>query len=191
MLLMLVVAAVAPVTEPVWLRRPNAEQVASAYPSGAMRDGIEGDVTLDCTVTEAGALAECVLASEAPEGMGFAAATQKLSAGMFMKPRDRQGQLVAGRPFKLTIRWALPGGGARTLPKLEVRRPGMPTGQITLDCRINPEADLEDCQVVGAAARGLEAAAMEVVAAINAASPVPADRGTGRGRVHLPIAFTN
>lgn len=190
MLLILVLAAAAPVTEPVWLRRPNAEQVATAYPSGAMREGIEGEVTLDCTVTETGTLTGCDLASEAPKGMGFAAATQKLSAGMQMKLHDGQGRPVAGRPFKLAIRWTPPGGGVRSLPKLEVRRPGMATGRITLDCRINPEADLDDCRVVGPA-RGLEAAAMEVVAAINAASPVPADRGPGRGRVQIPIAFTN
>lgn len=190
LLLMLAVAAAAPVTEPVWVRRPNAEEVAMAYPSGAMRAGIEGAVTLDCTVTEAGTLTGCVLASETPEGVGFAAATQAMSTGMIMKSHDRQGQPVAGRPFKLTIRWALPGGGLRSLPKLEVRRPGMATGRITLNCRINAEADLDDCRVVGPA-RGLEAAAMEVVAAINAASPVPPDRGAGSGRVELPIAFTN
>lgn len=189
LLMLATAAAMAPVTEPVWVRRPSGEDIALAYPAGAMRAGIEGAATLDCIATEGGTLTNCGLVTETPDGMGFGAATLKLSARFLMKPRDQQGQPVAGRPFKLVARFVLPPRMVRALPKLEVRRPGMPTGHITLNCRVSPEADLEDCRVVGPS-RGLEAAAFELVAALNAASPAPADRGPGLGRVELPIAFT-
>jgi TonB family protein len=182
--------ALAPVEEPVWIRRPSGKDIALAYPAAAMGAGLEGSATLNCVVTDAATLTDCALASETPEAAGFGAATQKLSSGFSMKPLDQQGRPVAGRPFKLTVHYRLPAGTVRRLPKVEVRRPGMATGRITLNCRINPEADLDECKVVGPT-HGLEAAAFELVDALNAASPTPAERGHGEQRAELTITFTN
>lgn len=190
LLMLAAAAALGPVEEPVWVRRPTAADIAMAYPDAALRGGLEGVATLDCVVTEAATLTNCALVTETPKGAGFGAATQKLSSGFFMKPLDQRGQPVAGRPFRLIVRYRLPAGTVRKLPTLEVRRPGMPAGRITLNCRINPQADLDDCRVVGPG-RGLRASALEVVDALNAASPTPDTPDDGTRRAEFLIAFAN
>ena len=56
---------------PRLLAPPSGEQVASHYPARALRADLEGRVVLECRVTRAGRLADCLPVQVAPEDMGF------------------------------------------------------------------------------------------------------------------------
>jgi TonB family protein len=92
----------APLTAPLaWLSRPGARDFEAAYPRDAFRDGLGGDVTLECLVQVDGELA-CVVANETPPGMGFGEAA-RLAAARFRLPQ----QTADGRPT---------AGGTVTIP---------------------------------------------------------------------------
>ena len=56
------------ITDPRWMRRPR--DLSRFYPARARGAGIEGEVTLDCTVSAQGSLA-CAVTRETPPGWGF------------------------------------------------------------------------------------------------------------------------
>lgn len=91
------------ITRPSWLRRPSNLQ--RYYPARALRRGIEGDVTLDCAVTRAGAL-NCMVAEETPSGWDFGEAALAIAADHRMAPATRDGVSVEARyrmrvPFRI------------------------------------------------------------------------------------------
>jgi TonB family protein len=86
---------------PRWLRRPSADDVASAYPERAWRAGIEGSATMVCVVTRAGGMRDCAVTDQAPEGAGFGPAELKLARFFRMTPTTDLGFSVEGA--KVTI----------------------------------------------------------------------------------------
>jgi TonB family protein len=64
------------------------------YPERAFRMNIRGSVTIQCVLAASGALSDCVVLSEVPEGQAFAAATLKMvSRGAILaKPTMVDGQ---------------------------------------------------------------------------------------------------
>ncbi len=54
------------ITNPAWLSRPDAGQIAGAYPERAARGWITGLVTLDCQVAATGAVGACNIIQETP-----------------------------------------------------------------------------------------------------------------------------
>jgi protein TonB len=75
-----------------------------------MELGKGGVVTISCTVTEKGALASCSTSDEDPAGFGFADAAVKISKFFKMKPKQVDGQSVAGGSFTTRIRFNIAGG---------------------------------------------------------------------------------
>lgn len=59
-------------------RQPTIADYRSTYPQQALRDGLEGQVRLACTLTEDRAL-DCAVQSETPAGAGFGDAALQLS----------------------------------------------------------------------------------------------------------------
>lgn len=96
------------VTNPDWARRPTGGEVAGYYPVAAMRDGVEGQATIDCVVARTGLLEQCVIVSETPPGAGFGQAAVAMTSVFRMKPKTLDGEAIDGGTVRLPIRFSLP-----------------------------------------------------------------------------------
>ncbi|WP_141653070.1 TonB family protein [Phenylobacterium immobile] len=67
-------------------RWPNEREMGAAFPAAAWKAQQKGEAVLDCAVSESGALADCRIAHEAPEGYGFGAALLSLTPKMVLQP---------------------------------------------------------------------------------------------------------
>lgn len=95
------------IINPDWLMRPDASQVARAYPEIAARQGIGGLAILACAVTATGGVTGCDVVSESPAGKGFAKAALSLTRFFRMKPRFENGQPVGGGTVRIPIRFTV------------------------------------------------------------------------------------
>jgi protein TonB len=94
------------VDNPDWLHKPNGDDYADYYPARAMELDKTGRVTLHCTVTAKGTLADCS-ADEDPPGYGFGDASLRISKLFKMKPLTADGKAVEGGKFSTVIVWKL------------------------------------------------------------------------------------
>jgi protein TonB len=97
------------VTNPDWLRKPNADEMGQYYPPRAMDLGKEGQASIKCSVTAKGTVENCMVVSETPDGLGFGAAAMRLSKLFKMKPQTRDGQSVDGAEVTIPIAFKLAG----------------------------------------------------------------------------------
>ncbi|MEH6665533.1 MAG: TonB family protein [Brevundimonas sp.] len=95
------------ITNPRWIARPTADQMARAYPDRALRDGTEGSATLRCSVTARGSLTGCSVTSETPGGEGFGRAAMQLSRHFRLSPRTVDGQAVEGALVTIPLTFQL------------------------------------------------------------------------------------
>jgi hypothetical protein len=110
---------------PVWLRKPSASQVATYYPRRALQAGIDGQVTLQCTLSAGGAPQACEVIEEVPADMQFRVSALKLSGLYVAAPKTVDGAPSQGGVVRLHIGFsakaaasqATPGGGKDTPAK--------------------------------------------------------------------------
>jgi TonB family protein len=95
------------VVRPNWLKKPDASDVARAYPRRA--NGVSGDVRLRCVIDARGRFDTCDVIEEAPAGLGFGAAGLNLAKQFQLAPVDGDGGKVAGRAIRIPIRFEPPG----------------------------------------------------------------------------------
>jgi TonB family protein len=94
MLAAVVAALLFQVTPELAQSSPPTSGAMKYYPAQAWKEGVEGRAVIRCAVTKQGALADCVVASEAPKGAGFGKAALKMSPLFKMNPAIRDGARV-------------------------------------------------------------------------------------------------
>lgn len=87
-----------------WLKPPQRQQILAVVPLEAHRLGKGGRARLECQVSVQGALYDCRVASETPEGLGFGRAAVSLTPHLLMKPAIRNGSpVVSGVSFDVNF----------------------------------------------------------------------------------------
>lgn len=184
--LLMALAASELVAGPVWISRPNGDQVAQVYPRMALEEQLSGNVVFNCTWNEDGRPVDCVLESETPTGAGFAEAGLALSKGFHAKAALNDGTPIAGRPYRLPIRFVPPTTPVDTI---NISRPTGLTGKVSLNCRTNSEARLDDCLIEGETDAELSQAALKLIEEANASRPPSKRKNQTYARIRLPIVF--
>jgi hypothetical protein len=180
----------APVELPVWVSRPDGDDVAQVYPQQALLDQLVGRADLACSVTSGGQLADCASIGEEPEGNGFAEAAGRLADKFHMSPTDRDGQAVAGRPFVLKIRFILPGFFETPVTREFVApREAGPFGEALLNCRIELDGWLDNCLAQAAPTRELAEAALGFVDTLIAEAPADPTPRDAYDRIAISVSF--
>ncbi len=93
---------------PRWVTRPNADSAATAYPAAALAANVSGSGLVACSVGPNGALADCAVVSETPEGQGFGAAALRLSTAFTMGLWSDEGLPTHGARVTLPIMFRPP-----------------------------------------------------------------------------------
>jgi TonB family protein len=95
------------IAHPGWVRRPAGGDIMNFYPPQALEAGIEGHSSMECTVTDDGALTACHVTSETPAGKGFGSAELRLASRFRMKPQGADGKPTAGGKVTIPLSWKI------------------------------------------------------------------------------------
>lgn len=173
---------------PEWIKKPGPEDLLSVWPPEAFKAGKSGKATIECRITTAGGLADCMVVSEEPAGAGFGAAALEVATQFLMKPAMKDGRAVEARgqfpiQFKAPVggtsgavdRFAAQGSAASLLPiewllaaptAEEVRAVYPPKaraegagGRVNLVCAVQREGRLRQCDILNEEPKGLGLAA--------------------------------
>jgi len=96
------------ITNPVWSRLPNADDIARYYPERALRMGVIGQAVMHCHVTSKGAVELCAILAESPSDQEFGAAALKMTRLFVMRPQTRDGEPVDGAVLNIVVHFTLP-----------------------------------------------------------------------------------
>lgn len=77
-----------------WLRKPNGDDMAAAYPREAGARGASGAAVIKCVIQTNGLVRACTLIREDQPGLGFGPAALVLSRVFLFKPAMRHGEAV-------------------------------------------------------------------------------------------------
>jgi hypothetical protein len=93
------------ITEPQWLQGADPKMAGRLFPEAAAKAGFKTGVgTVGCQVDHAGALINCRVVKETPEGLGFGVSALAIADVMRMNPWTKQGLPVDGAHVNVPIR---------------------------------------------------------------------------------------
>lgn len=184
--ILMALAASEPVASPVWISRPNGEQIAQVYPRKALEEQLSGSVIFNCIWNEDGRPINCVVESETPEGAGFLEAGLALSKGFHARSTLQDGSPISGRPYRLPIRFVPP---TTAVDAVKIVSPTGGTGKVTLNCRTDSESRLDNCFIQGEPSGDLGQAALNLIDEANASRPGSTRERQSYARIRLPIIF--
>ena len=171
-------AAQAGETAAEWRKKPTAEQLFAVWPTEALKKGIDGKAEIRCLISVHGALYDCRVESEQPEGMGFGAAAIALTPQFLMKPATRDGKpVVSGVQIPISFSGPsqkvtgshMPGGGMPLMTRRVVSnlvwdqapnyvdvaaaypakaRTAGAAGRVTLRCTLKEDGRLTSCSTL-------------------------------------------
>jgi beta-lactamase regulating signal transducer with metallopeptidase domain len=113
---------------PVWIAAPSFDDLARVYP--AKGRGLEGYVAAHCRVERNGALGDCYVMKETPEGRGF------LDAATQLKPKFRVDPAMVAKYFRTKV-WV--DVAIRFSPPSAPRAVTAPTWLSGVDPRVPPK----------------------------------------------------
>ena len=90
----------------LWDQIPGPEQMRSAYPTLAFRQGVGGKTKMTCKVVADGTMSDCAIVAEQPAGWGFGEATLSLARYFKVRPTTASGQSVAGAKITIPLTFA-------------------------------------------------------------------------------------
>jgi TonB family protein len=96
----------APSSRPVWLERPEADDLQRRFPRNALRAGIAGRVVLECLIRAEGDLL-CVVFSEDPPEQGFGEAALQIAQEYRASSLLQDGTPAQGARIRLPITFAV------------------------------------------------------------------------------------
>lgn len=87
-------------------QQPSAADFRDTYPVAALANGVEGYVTLLCTITGERKL-ECAVETETPPEQGFGQAALRLSRLYVVRTVEEEPRAVIGSQVRVPIRYVL------------------------------------------------------------------------------------
>lgn len=107
-------AATSLITDAQWRRRPDGEDLVRFFPRKAWEARVDGRATAQCVVDRTGALRDCVVLDESPQGYDFGAATLLVAMERFeVEPGTIDGEASASM-VNVPINWVAPPSTGRT-----------------------------------------------------------------------------
>jgi TonB family protein len=201
------------VDKPVdWKRKPSPNDLLVVWPKKAWAKGVGGEAIIGCPVSTQGALYDCVVISEKPEGENFGAAAIALTPQFLMTPPTLNGAPVVSYA-RIPLHFRMPIGttpsptlGDRAMIPVSMAWPEAPSyadvaaaypkkaaekklgGRATVNCDFTKDGRLTGCDTVIEEPRGQGFAdAAKVLAkrfrALTNDGPAP------RASVQLPVVF--
>jgi TonB family protein len=197
-----------------WLRKPTAGELLSVFPREALIRGRSGEATIGCLVSTQGALFDCYVVSESPDGNSFGDAALALTPQFLMRPATLNGQPVvstvripinfrtvgAGLPLANSRKLAPPAAlwvAAPSYAEVAAAYPGKAKaakigGRATLYCQFTASGGLTDCQTVAEEPRrqGFATAAHKLAHEFRLGVTGPEDvKALREAAVQLPVTF--
>lgn len=93
------------ITNPDWVRRPTAGELARYYPRSAMRDNVNGHAVVQCRLAASGRVEDCITLSETPEGYGFGAASEAIATSFWLRAAQADGRPFGEVLINVPIEW--------------------------------------------------------------------------------------
>jgi hypothetical protein len=103
------------VGKPLWAKLPTAADFNKAY-AGLQTDADSLRATLSCTVEQGGAVDQCAVAREAPEGSGFGARAMMLAPTFRLSTWNDAGLPVVGAKVNIPLRFDIKAAPAPAKP---------------------------------------------------------------------------